>query len=619
MPGRALLIGSAPDGILGIDNDLVAVGAMLRARGLTVQALAGPAASRAGILAAYDDLIRETGIGSIDPVVIYYAGHGGLVTSTDEPGEPLLPSTFQCIIPTDYDQGTEADFRGISALELSFLQTRLTDRTHNVTAIFDCCHAARMSRGPSSARIEPRGRAAPTRLGMTRHLQVLRERYQDVWPRSVTGNPHAVRIVASGVFDPAWPMQAPDGLWYGAMTLALLRVLDEVGAAAVSWQTIIAAVRRQIRTAYPDQRPDVEGPVTRRAFTLDELDEVSIPLRQGPAGFLLEAGVLGGVTVGDLYAAIALDAPDRELARVRVTRAGPLSAEATLVAWQPGVTTLPPGAIAVARELAAPRMPVRVEADDPAAAALIAEAIAKTARLRVATPSDLTALATLALSRAGLAVHDAEGELRPTLAFPAQLDEALTVIGHLAAARQLLELEGEHGIARQELAIEWGLVGPAGMVAQPDHGASLATSDQIYIRLGNAGSRNLFAQVFSIGVTGSITLLSRDDAAGILLHPTARSVLGETPYRAPVGLQLWWPPEVPRAQPRLDTLLIIATAAAADLRVLESADLRATPRDSSPLQLLLRQLHDGIPRTLTPTAAEPYLMVHVSFLLQPPA
>lgn len=620
MTRRALLIGSAVGGIPGIENDLAGVGAMLGARGFEVQTLYGPGASRAGILTAYDKLIEDTEEGRDDPAVIYYAGHGGLVVNTDQPGEPLLPRTFQCLIPTDYAQSTEADFRGISAFELSLLQARLTEKTRNVTVIFDCCHAAQMSRGPCHAAAPPRALTAPTRLGMMRHMQHLRERYEPWLRRPVVGNPDAVRIVASGVFDPAWPMQDEDRRWHGAMTLALLRVLDEVGDAAVSWRSIVAAVRTRIRDAYPDQRPDVEGPMQRRAFSLEEIDEASVLIRHGPAGFTLGAGALGGVTAGDIYAAVRLDAPGHELARVQVTRTTPLSAEATLVAWQPGVTALPPGAIAVSRELAIARKPVRVEAAHPEAAAVIEQAIARTRRLRVATKADVTVIATLALSNAELAISDAEGPLRPALAFPGRLPEALAVAGHLAAARQLLELEGEHGVARSELDAEWGTVVHGAMAKQPDRGGGLATSDKIYIRIKNTGSRDLFAQVFNIGLAGRISLLSRFAAAGHPLRPREQVVLGDAANRELVGLPVRWPRDLPRDHARIDTLLVIVTTTATDLRVLESSDPRAAPRGrTSPLQQLLRQLHDGTTRSAGRSAAEPYLMLRYQFLLHPPA
>ena len=616
MARRALLIGSTVGNILGIENNLAGVAAMLDARGFAVQTVHGAGASRHGILAAYDKLIEDTEEDRHDPAVIYYTGHGGMVTNTDQPGEALLPHAFQCIIPTDYEQGTDADFRGISAFELSLLAARLTEKTRNVTVIFDCCHAAQMSRGAA----QPRGLTAPTRLGMTRHMQHLRERYERWLPQPVISNPHAVRIVASGVLDPAWPMQDADRQWYGAMTLALLRVLDEVGDAAVSWTSIIAAVRSRIRDAYPDQRPEVEGPQKRRAFSLEEVDEASVSIRHGPAGFTLGAGVLGGVTAGDIYAAVGLDAPDRELARFEVTRATALSAEATLVAWQPGVTELPPSAVAVSRERAIARKPIRVDADRPEAAAAIEQAIAKTPRLRVATQADVAAIATLTLANATLGISDAEGPLRPPLAFPAQLPEALAVAGHLAAARQLLDLEGEHGVASSELESEWGTVDRGVMSKQPDRGGKLTTSDRIYIRIKNLGWRDLLAHVFNVGLAGHIHLLSRSAPAGQPLRPGDELVLGDRGDRELVGLPVPWPRDVPRKRARIDTVLIIVTTAATDLRVLESDDPRPTPRSAvSPLQQLLRQLHDGTTRGAEPTATEPYLMLRYQFLLHPPA
>ncbi|HYS34058.1 MAG TPA: hypothetical protein VEO01_00275, partial [Pseudonocardiaceae bacterium] len=62
------------------------------------------------------------------------------------------------------------DLRGITAIELSVLQARLTRRTRNVTVILDCCHAAHQSR-----RHDLRVRALyhPTYLDVAEHNAML--------------------------------------------------------------------------------------------------------------------------------------------------------------------------------------------------------------------------------------------------------------------------------------------------------------------------------------------------------------------------------------------------------------------------------------------------------------
>ena len=52
--------------------------------------------------------------------------------------------------------GAAAPARAFTPAELSLLQRRLTERTHNVTMIFDCCYAAQMSRTAAALEARPR-------------------------------------------------------------------------------------------------------------------------------------------------------------------------------------------------------------------------------------------------------------------------------------------------------------------------------------------------------------------------------------------------------------------------------------------------------------------------------
>src|SRR6185369_16278018 len=79
MAKRALLIGSQTFGLGGVDGDVTLMAETLSDRGFAVETRIGDAASRAGVIAAYERLIADTPSGSTDPVVVYYSGHGGRI------------------------------------------------------------------------------------------------------------------------------------------------------------------------------------------------------------------------------------------------------------------------------------------------------------------------------------------------------------------------------------------------------------------------------------------------------------------------------------------------------------------------------------------------------------
>jgi hypothetical protein len=148
---RALLIGSPYGGLQGTSNDVEMMSGVLESRGFSVMQCYKESATRDGILSAWEQLTSESS--EDDIVVIYYSGHGGLADSEprtidEQPTWPEKPWRFQFIVPWDYDQTTEEDFRGISDIEISHMLQGTTKRTQNVTIILDCCHSARLARDP---------------------------------------------------------------------------------------------------------------------------------------------------------------------------------------------------------------------------------------------------------------------------------------------------------------------------------------------------------------------------------------------------------------------------------------------------------------------------------------
>lgn len=131
--------------MVGAANSVACITQVLEARGFDIERCEGTDATRDGILRACDSLIERAGTN--DAIVVYYVGHGGLVTNLRYSPNDDLPSRIQHICPTDFGDTTEDDFRGISYFELTLQVVNLTKKTQNVTLILECDFSAQMIRG----------------------------------------------------------------------------------------------------------------------------------------------------------------------------------------------------------------------------------------------------------------------------------------------------------------------------------------------------------------------------------------------------------------------------------------------------------------------------------------
>jgi hypothetical protein len=323
MPRTALLIGSETYGLTGVGNDLETMADQLTRRGFATLRCTGPQATRAGILDSYERLIRDTRHG--DAVVVYYSGHGGL--AGPPPALALYgraaPPRLQFIVPTDYAESTESDFRGITAPELSVLLVRLTDATPNVTVVLDTCHAAHMSRDED---LRVKALVRPAYVDIAEHLSRQRHQGLDTTVRHVLGNQDAVRIVACGPEQSAYEYTNGAGRRIGILTESIALALAEPGGRPVTWAGVMREVRRRVQTMVPQQRPEAEGPALRPLFQADATrpsgtDQWRVP---DPAGRALGAPVTiewGQVVGGRAHPLPAADAVvhagDRVYVRVR--------------------------------------------------------------------------------------------------------------------------------------------------------------------------------------------------------------------------------------------------------------------------------------------------------------
>jgi hypothetical protein len=617
MRKHALVVGSQIGNLSGVQYDSERMCAALANRGFEVDLRLAGEATRAGILDGYDALISR--VRRDDAAVVYYSGHGLYATNRDRLDDLQI---IQAIAPTDLAATTEDDFRGITAWELAIKLAQLTAMTRNVTVLLDCCHAAQMTRDAGTLDLVPRALPNPIDMGFRTHLRALEHRYGAVSVHPV-GNAEAVRVVACGQTQAAFEHTNALGKRSGIFTQALLEILDAIGDTPISWAAIGDALRARVMRRYALQRPDVEGPAERQIFSLAidpprgavAVSRPALPVaaetraaepRAAAAGspsLRIHAGWITGVAIGDRYAIFPLAAgPARAIATARVLATEPMTATAILES-PAALAELPDDVVAIALERAAAKHAVRIVA--PAAArAEIAGALADhgLAEAEAEAEAEAAPIATVTVAAGALTIETSAGRLFPPVAYPDALALAAQRLVHLALAHQIRGLVGEHGVTGDAFTITWGQVVDGAPRELPDHGATLAAGDHIYVRIHNHGLLKRYVHVLNVGVRGKITLLTKAIApAGLPLDGDARCTLGEH-YGRLTGLALAWPADLPfDGTPRTDELFVFITAQASSLHGLETHECA---------------MRTGAAPAL-PAPADAFLVKRLSYLLTP--
>jgi hypothetical protein len=620
MSQRALVIGSAVAGLRGTDGDVEAMRSVLEGREFEVVTLTGESATRARILEEYDKLIKDSR--EEDAAVVFYSGHGGLLVDPDRREDSPLPRSLQFIVPTDYDEDDNEDWRGIASWELSVRLARLTKKTHNATVILDCCHAAEMSRDGAAQGAVVRALPRPHHVGLTRFLEALRKenvRFPDLHGIS---NPHAVRLVAAGKTQAAYEHDIDGHGYRGVFTESLVAVMDELKDAVVSWEGIARAVQERVLRRFPSQRPDVEGPLHRQPFTTVEVKPGgAVTVGEDKHGIVIRAGRIAGVSRGDVYGLMPAGAEgwdeSRSLARLTVVQAGATRSSA-LAHWRSAAQDVPPGAVAFPLEAAAVVFPVRIAAPPALQEQLVAR-VGEAPNLCAEVDGDEgEPLAILRAHDGQLTIEDALGPLFPPV--PDDEDGRRDVVQNLrnlGVAQALLEMPQSQGLPADAIGVELAAVVDGRPVPLPDGTGALGIGDALCLRLHNRSKRRLHANVFDVGLRRKVTLLSTQAPAGIQLEPGEEYLLGALPDGTPSGFTLSWPPGLPRDLPRGEDVVVIASEQPVDL--LETHEqLRAPKRfGATPLQRLFEHVQGEGTRDMQRNDSDTYAMRRLSFHLQP--
>lgn len=618
MRKRALLIGSRVGELKGVENDVARIDALLGTLGFSRDLRLADNATRSGILDGYERLIHDSRDG--DAVLVYYSGHGCYASNPEY--DPLawgktVPPYFQAIVPYDIWDSSLDDFRGILSLELSDLMNRLSHKTDNVTAIFDCCHAAGISR---DAEFRVKALPDPLTTGVAEHLI----KTGIAGRVAVFSNPNAVRLVASELHQPAFERGGRRGRPMGFLTEAFCLAVEQANGTAVTWDALGKRIRERVLALTACQRPAVEGPDERVLFHTDQAEKTGVlSLFYEDSQPFLRGGNIMGVAKGSTYAVMPMTA-SRADARQELARAEVLDVWGgkSRVKLSPHDRAVPSGARAFPLVITRrKRLVVLAEGTEALLPGLQASQFLRPVGA-VETREEV--LAEVHRQGRRILIHDLNDK---AVAHPAHYDAggiAATVenLELMAKARSLRELEG--GVGRSALKsrfrLEWGRLSLGGKVPLNRSGAQLTCGDRVFVQLFNQGEATLHVSIFDIGVSRKISLLNSEFPAGIPITQEADYCLGRSPGGKLEGLPLHWPATVPKDGPRPESLVVIVSDRPQELGAHQTRRIRASSLGDK--RSHLQNILQGITSAQSSPARDEvvdvrYSVVHICFMNTP--
>lgn len=566
MGRRALLIGSQTGALTGVHGDVEVMAEALRKLDFEVRSIIENEASSEGIVASYEDLIKATK--PDDAVVVYYSGHGGRSRHPSIGADPSTPAWLQYIVPTDIDDRSGNNFRGILAEELSEMQRRLTDKSQNVTTILDCCHSARMFRDPNLVPKADESHVFPWEAVEARWKQV-KDRAEG---KLGDVNAFAVQVVACEPDQSAYEFaDSSIGGSHGALTAALVSVLRRSDALELSWREVIEIVRPAILDIVPVQRPDILGPqAARMLFSLTEKNTVGVVGVVETGGRLwIDRAALFGVAEGDEYAVIAPGGdPAQPWAEVKVDQVQGGRARLLVTSSPEPDKPLPEGALAHPIEVSLGRRPIAVRPANHVDRQKLVDAFSNSPSVRVTDDDDSRILlASLELDDNGVTFLDAQGEPFWSNPRPADeetiklLDASMIKLARATHVRDLGSGSGPTELRDSRIAavtLSYTRLDPdTGEETPIRTGEHLYSEDRVVIRAANGTNQTRYLSVLDVGLTGSVTILTGAQPSGVTIGGGETHLVGENAAHVLEGLELYWPDGLPAAAPRAESIIAL--------------------------------------------------------------
>ncbi|KAJ7141488.1 hypothetical protein C8R44DRAFT_604425 [Mycena epipterygia] len=255
-------------------------------------------ATRDGMIKALENIANSDAIGPQDPILIFYAGHGGEAKAPPGWTTNTEDSSIQMLIPHDFVQQGSGDIngQGIFDLTLSRILEKIAQaKSDNITVIFDSCHSGSGTRDPRDQTFSVRGVELPKTYSIP--PDVLES--ESGTRASVVAKGFEKSGLRSHVLLAACMrgQTAKERQGRGAFTLQLLEVLKEEGVDRLTYKDVV--------TRLPDlplQNPQCEGDNQSRILFNSKVASprralfniTAIASKSGQ--YILEAGEAHGIT-----------------------------------------------------------------------------------------------------------------------------------------------------------------------------------------------------------------------------------------------------------------------------------------------------------------------------------
>lgn len=247
-----------------------------------------------------------------DIVVFHFSGHGSrMVAVGDKPAgydESIMPSDSGRMNPAWPRQVAPCDIRDT---EIQEWLSRLTQKTSNVTLIFDSCHSGSITRMQDEFEEGTRLRWIEPDL-LPAHSSQLTPRNGQSETRETLGasgwipvSDGYVLLAACAAEQGAYELDTPDeknSTRHGAFTYFLSQELNH--AAENTYQDVWDMVATKVNNRFQKQTPQLEGARNRRVFDVHDFAPMRYLLVKERRGneLVLSGGMVYGVTVGSRWA-----------------------------------------------------------------------------------------------------------------------------------------------------------------------------------------------------------------------------------------------------------------------------------------------------------------------------